>query len=304
MKNSPEQTAPQAPRKTPAGTRPPSLQGHRRSVPERVDVEGVEIAYRTYGIKSDPAVIFLHGFTGNLRNFGLNLRPISESGFHLLASDHPGHGDSATPDDPALYTMDALARIQHGVAGALGFRPAVVVGHSMGAAVAEEYAIAYPDDVTALVLIDSAGGSYKPSWSKTLDRYAGPEPRRVAFEQGMAALFDYQIEQGWRDMARLPEEILRLARSEFARTSAVGYFHACAGMRNRHDTLERLRELNKPSLIVHGENEDAGFIRGSRELHEAIRGSRLEVIAGATHAAPFEAPLEFNRVLIEFLRSL
>jgi len=264
----------------------------------------VDIAYRCYGRSKDTCVMFMHGFTGSLRNFGFNLRPIAEAGFHILASDHPGHGDSAAPDEASIYTMESLAGIQHELAGSLGFRPAVVIGHSMGAAVAEEYAITYPQDVTALVLIDSAGGSYKASWAKTLDKYSAPEPRQVAFEQGMAALFDYQIEQGWREVEHLPEEIRRLARSEFARTSAVGYFHAARGMRDRRSTIERLREFRKPTLILHGENEESGFIRGSHELHKAIAGSRLEALAEASHAPPFETPLEFNRIVIDFLNSL
>ncbi len=268
------------------------------------DAGGVEISYRSRGRREDPAVTLMHGFTGNVRNFNFNFNAIGDAGFRVLASDHPGHGRSGAPDDPSFYQMPALARIQRDLAEHTGFTPTVLVGHSMGAAVAEEFAIAYPEQVRALVLVDSAGGSYKESWRKTLEIYCEDEPRRVAFDHGMKALFDYQIERGWRQLDHLPEEIQILARDEFARTSAVGYFHAAGGLISRRSTLDALRSFDKPALVVHGENEDRGFVKGSQELAAALPNARLKVVAGAGHSPPFEAPLAFNELLISFLNGL
>jgi 3-oxoadipate enol-lactonase/4-carboxymuconolactone decarboxylase len=171
----------------------------------------------------------------------------------------------------------------------------------MGAAVAEELAIRHADDVHALVLADSVGGSRKPAWVRVLDGYGKEKLRRIAFEQGMEALYDYQVESGRRIVEHIPENLRPLVRSHFARTSPTGYFHCAAAMRDRRDTLSDLATWNKPTLIVCGESEDADFIEGSRELHANIAASRFELIPGAAHNPHFEAPAALADALLGFL---
>jgi pimeloyl-ACP methyl ester carboxylesterase len=267
----------------------------------RVVIDGIEIACRLAGDPDARPVVFFHGFTGNSRNWMLNFRPLAEAGYRTLSVDHPGHGRSSAPEDPACYRMEMIARIHHQVAERLGFVPGVVVGHSMGAAIAEEFALAYPADVEALVLVDSFGGSVKRSWIRSLDDYASEAARKVAFAEGMEALFDFQIATGLRSVDHLPADLRPLVRTEFARTSPTGYFHSALAMRNRVETLERLSAFDKPTLVLYGASEDRSFIRGSEELARTIPGSRIKAIEGAGHSPQFEQPDRFNAALLDFL---
>ncbi len=85
------------------------------------------------------------------------MKPLAEAGWRVLTPDNPGHGDSAAPVEENAYAMANVADLLHALATELGFAPAVIVGHSMGGAVAEEYAIRHGGDVAALVLVASAG---------------------------------------------------------------------------------------------------------------------------------------------------
>jgi len=266
-----------------------------------VIVDGVEIACRLAGDAGSRPVVFFHGFTGNSRNWMLNFGPLVEAGYRTLSLDHPGHGRSSAPENPACYRMEVVARIHHQVAAQLGYVPGVIVGHSMGAAIAEEFALAYRDEVEALVLVDSFGGSVKRSWIRSIDDYASDAARKVAFAEGMEALFDFQIATGLRSVDHLPADMRPLVRSEFARTSPIGYFHSALAMRNRVETLGRLSAFDKPTLVVYGANEDRSFIRGSEELARTIPGSRIEAIEGAGHSPQFEQADRFNAVLLDFL---
>lgn len=268
---------------------------------DRVVVDGVEIACRLAGDQGARPVVFFHGFTGNSRNWMLNVRSLVEVGYRTLSVDHPGHGRSSAPEDPGRYRMEVVARLHHRVAEHLDFLPGVIVGHSMGAAIAEEFALAYREHVEALVLVDSFGGSVKRSWIRSLDAYASDAARTVAFNEGMEALFDFQIATGLRSVDHLPNDLLPFVRTEFARTSPTGYFHSALAMRNRVETLERLSVFDRPTLIVYGANEDRSFIRGSEELAATIPGSRIKAIDGAGHSPQFEQPDRFNAVLLDFL---
>ncbi len=269
-----------------------------------LSVDETGIAYRIAGAEDAAPMMLLHGFTGNSRNWALVAPHLVEAGFRTLSPDHPGHGRSAAPEDPEIYGMDALARAHHELASDLGFSPSVVVGHSMGGAVAEEFAIAHPDSVRALILVDSAGGGQTEDWIKGLNALVSDNRRSIAREHGMTGLYDYQVEKGYRDVNLIPEEYRSLVREEFALTSTTGYFNCAVGMRDRQSSLEALAGFNKPTLIMRGRDEDPSFIRISEELHETISGSRYEIIEGAGHNPQIQAPDRFVEVLCDFLDSL
>jgi len=268
---------------------------------ECAELGSLRIAYRRRPGNGRVPVLILHGFTGNGADWAAVCRRLEDAGHPTLVVDQPGHGDSAAPDDPSIYAMEALADVHHALAAHLGMLPAVVIGHSMGAAVAEELAIRHGSDVHALVLADSVGGSRKAEWARALDRYGKEKLRTLAFEHGMEALYDYQVASGRRIVEHIPEPLRPLVRAHFARTSAIGYFHCAAAMRDRRDTLADLAAWSKPTLILCGQGEDPTFVEGSRELHETIGVSRFDFIADAAHNPHFEAPDRLADALLAFL---
>src|SRR5471030_278960 len=104
-------------------------------------IDGVEITYRISGDAGARPIILLHGLIANMRDWMFTVIPLTEAGWRVLTPDNPGHGDSSSPSEPEFYAITHTADMIHGLAKELGFAPAVIVGHSMGAAIAEEYAI-------------------------------------------------------------------------------------------------------------------------------------------------------------------
>ena len=272
---------------------------------ERTTVNGTELAYRIAGPAEGPAISMIHGYTGNTRNWALTIRPLTAAGWRTLTADNPGHGDSAAPEDLSAYTMENMADAQHGLARSLGFAPAVVAGHSMGGAIAEEYAIRHPEAVRALVLVDSAGGGPRevPGWAE--QRAMMAKGHAYAREHGLEAFWEYQVANGLRPgFSDLTPEMQALAKSEFLRTSLRGYLECGAQLGARRHTLEDLAKLTIPTLVIRGENEGPGLVQVADDLARVIPGARLEVIPGAGHSPQFEAPERFNAVLLDFLASL
>ncbi len=275
--------------------------------PSRVGIDGIKISYRLRpgsGAPGTHTVLVLHGFTGQGADWAAVCDQLAAAGHGTICPDHPGHGGSDAPDDPAHYSMERLADMHAALCAHLDCTPVVVVGHSMGGAAAEQFAIRHRRAVSGLVLVDSIGGRRKTSWSRVLAKYATPELRTIAFDQGMGALYDHQVAQGSRSLEHIPEALRPDIRAHFAATSATGYFHAAAGMRDRVDTLDALADFDGPALVMTGADEDPTFIEASRELDGCLADSRFRFIEDAAHNPQFEAPDRMAELLLEFLAGL
>ena len=269
-------------------------------------IDGLEMAYRVAGDPAGQPITLIHGYTGNTRNWALQIKPLTGGGWRTLCADNPGHGSSAGPEDADVYTMPAMAARQHALAETMGFAPAVVVGHSMGGAIAEEYALRYPEHVRALILVDSAGGGSRRDDPAAAEMRRGMENMRaMARERGLAAAYDWQVEHGLRPaVAQISPELRELARSEFLKTSLPGYLHCGAQLNERDDTLGRLASLTVPTLVICGENENPGLRKVADDLARTIPGARYEIIADAAHSPTLENTSAFNAVVLDFLRGL
>ena len=266
-------------------------------------IDGIEIAYRVAGSESAPGVLLIHGYTGNHRNWALNVKAILAAGYRTLSPDNPGHGESSAPKSFEDYEFGRVADVLYELASGLDFEPAIVVGHSMGGAIAEEYALRHRAAVRALVLVGSAGGASgteRPSMAQHID-----DLRDVFARGGMTTVFDRLAELGLRpELESMSDSMRRLVRSEFAKTSWPGYEFGGLALRTRRETLTGLAELDVPTMIVHGDAESPELKRVSRDLEQTIRGSRRVVIPRAGHGTQIDAPDAFNRELLGFLASL
>src|SRR5207247_5392242 len=122
-------------------------------------VDGTRIRYLDTG--HGPPVVFLHGLGASMYAWRKNLAAVAAAGFRVIAFDNRGFGLSDKP--PAPYDNAACARLAIAFMDSLGLPDAVLVGHSMGGAIAAEVAIEHPQRVRGLVLVGSAGlGTREP----------------------------------------------------------------------------------------------------------------------------------------------
>lgn len=267
-------------------------------------IAGIELSYRVAGPEGRAPVVFIHGFTGNLRNWSLQVKALTaRGGFRCLSADDPGHGDSSAPSDPRAYDLDQVAEVLHQLAVGLDFAPAIVFGHSMGGAIAEEYAIRYPEHVRALVLVGSAGGASGPERQAMAEQAAS---LRSAYEAGgMGAVYDArQAATPMPGYDAPPAETRTFLRNEFMRTSWEGYVQGARALHERRETLTALAEFRKPTLVIHGANESDELKRVAADLSMTIPGARKVVIPNAGHSPQFENAEAFNREMFAFIDAL
>ena len=263
-------------------------------------VNGVELEISEAG--TGPSLLLVHGFTGAAEDFSDHFDDLAAR-WRTVSFDHRGHGASGrAPEYPTtLMAADVVALVQD-----LGLAPALLVGHSMGGFVAQEVALARPDLLRGLVLMDTGAGAVQ------LDdelRALVAAAATVARTEGMAALLSL--------MKQYPEPLdtpanQRLKRErpgyeewcdrKFLATDPEAYAQLVEQFLTQDDRLTGLAAVTLPTLVMVGE-EDRPFLRTSREMAATIPGARLEVIPDAGHSPQVENPVHWQRVLSEFARS-
>jgi pimeloyl-ACP methyl ester carboxylesterase len=103
-------------------------------------------------------VVMIHGNPGDLHDFEFGTLNLLARSYHTIAFDLPGHGLSKTPPK-AKGTIQEQAVILHQALTTLGVKDPILVGHSWGGAIALAYALLYPQDISALVLLAPAAYS-------------------------------------------------------------------------------------------------------------------------------------------------
>lgn len=230
--------------------------------------DGVRLAGEREG--DGTPVVLLHGLTATRRYVVMGSRHLARHGCELVAFDARGHGKSSGPDDPARYEYDDMVRDLEAVVG----DPAVLVGNSMGGAVATLFALRRPDRVRALVHVTPGyGGPRDDADLAGWDRLAaGLESGGV---EGFMAAYEAPADPRWRGAA-LEFTRQRLERHEHPEAVAAALRVV---PRSRAYAMGELESVPVPTLIVGSRDEsDPGHpLALAREYAERIPGARLLV---------------------------
>jgi pimeloyl-ACP methyl ester carboxylesterase len=256
--------------------------------------DGVEIAYDDVG--AGPPIAFVHGFPHNRSLWSPQLGAFVDRA-RCIAPDLRGFGESSRHGP---FSIDQFADDVAMLLKSLGVDRAVVVGLSMGGYVAFALWRRHRSLVRALVFADTRAGA---------DSDEGRAKRTalidVARTRGSGAVADAQIVGmiGKTTREKRPALIDDVHRM-LERASVEGIVGSLEAMMTRIDSTPTLPTIDVPTLVIVGDEDVLTPKSESQIIHEAIRGSRLEVIEYAGHVSNMERPAAFNHVLSEFIASL
>ncbi len=266
-----------------------------------VEAAGNRVHYLDYG-EGEPVVLLHGGGAGGAMWFS-QIAALKES-HRVLAPDHPTFGLSSQPSIETSLESFA-AEYLCGFLDALGIERAHVAGLSLGGFIALSAALARPERLGRLALIDSAGlGPHLPWVSRLMTRYI-PEfilsrPPKFLFDHAFASLMVYRSGgTGYEELKRYALEVLRSGGHAGAIRSSLPLFADLRGQRRIFSDAE-LARVTAPTMIVWGENDRFFPASHARRAHSAMRGSSLEILPEAGHVSTFDRPGTINRILRDF----
>lgn len=254
---------------------------------ELLTISNRSIAYRSYGRNVDPQrppLLFVHGAGGNHLVWPAQLRHLPHTAVYAL--DLPGHGASS---GPGCSSISAYSEVVHDFVEALDLPNFVLAGHSMGGAIALDFALAYGSHLAGLVIIGGGARMRVAPWLL--------EGIQHTFEAATAQINEYSYHPA-TDPAQ-KESYLHSLR-EVDPHVLYGDFVAC----HNFDAVDRLPMLTTPALIICGRQDRMMPPERSIYLHNHLAGSELLLVEEAGHNVMIEQPPVVAEALDGFLTKL
>jgi pimeloyl-ACP methyl ester carboxylesterase len=269
-----------------------------------LELHGERIAYRDAG--AGEALLLIHGMAGSSATWRAVIPELAKR-YRVVAPDLLGHGESAKPRGD--YSLGAFAAWLRDLLDELGIHQATVIGQSLGGGVAMQFTYQHRDYCQRLVLISSGGLGPDLNWILRILSAPGaelvlpvvaPQPvlnlgNKLGSWLTSAGIKSPRTGEMWSAYCSLSD---RPTRQAFLRTlrsvvdyrgqavSALGKIHVSHGL---------------PTLLIWGEQDRIIPVAHGYAAHDAVPGSRLEVLAGVGHFPHVEAPTAVVDILDDFI---
>ena len=269
---------------------------HQTSLPElSVTVSAPEIAYRireSTAADGADVVVLLHG-VGSSSATWAELAPLIDERFTLVMPDYRGHGDSAAPDPP--YRVDDFVDDLLRLAAELGLGRYHLVGFSIGAVFGQAVALAAPEAVASLVLLNSIA-----------DRTAAEREHALARLEVIRAgdpgdIAESSAERWFTPDFRAERPDLVEAETMIVAANEPGPYAAAYEVLATTDLIDSVDGIRCPVLLITGEDDRGSTPRMSEAIRDRIPSAELVVVPGLRHYLHIEAAPLLAGLINDFL---
>ena len=264
------------------------------------DIDGVRIHYQEKG--TGTPLVLIHGYTSSTYSWKDVFEPLAKT-FRVIAVDLKGFGFSAKPDGD--YTRRAQALLVTHLLEHLKIEKAWLCGNSMGGEVALNVALANPERVAGLILVDSAGVEVPGSGSLTPGYLLVPVIGRLLIALSLTSdkLVREGLEKSFYDRTKVtPDRLTNYYRPLKTRGGQLAALRA----RTQWEMFPVETELARiivPTLIVWGAQDQLIPLAAGHKLSSLIKDSKLVVFDNCGHLPQEEMPARTIAEITQFVLS-
>ncbi len=252
------------------------------------------------GKSAAPSVLLIHGIGHNAARDWDVLIPKLARNYHVVTFDLPGFGRS-TGGNKAYTPENYVAFVKY-IAGKYTEGPFVLIGHSMGGAVALRYAATYPDDVQGLVIVDVPGILHHLAYSQYLSYLGigavpGFYPNQKEQLHGLVGNILGMV-------AKMQPDLDLVIASPTLRENVLGGDPAkIAGLAVvLEDFSGIIQRVRAPVLVIWGAKDPLTPLRTGRVLAANLAEAELKILANSAHTPMEDAPTEFDALVLDYVR--
>jgi len=263
-----------------------------------VQGNGIDIHYRIAGDGASTLVL-INGVGDDLDGWANQVDDFVRAGLRVVSYDNRGVGRSGAPPGP--YTSAEMAADLKALVSGLGLGRFHLAGVSMGGAIAQEYAVAFPDDLLSLVLANTFAVA-DPFTAAAFETWA-----TVARAAGMPVMMEQQapwiFSPGFYE--KDPGRVAELVEGAKGSPQPAAAFAAQMAALNGHDCASRIGTVRVPTLVLAAGDDIIIRPELSRRLFELLApGVGTWAVVPGGHAAFWEDPGPWNQAVIDFVRAV
>ncbi|MFJ8942883.1 alpha/beta fold hydrolase [Streptomyces sp. NPDC102395] len=253
----------------------------------QLEVAGAALTYDDEGPRDGDAapLVFVHGWTANRHRWDHQVAHFSERR-RVIRLDLRGHGESS---GAGVKTVDELAEDVLALLDHLGVERFVLVGHSMGGMISQTIALAHPERVERMVLVNSIGRMVYSRGRGLLMAVSTLVPYKLF----VAANIQRAFAPGY------PRDEIRSYVKSSADTPREVVMTLYGAMR-AFDLLDRAGEISTPTLMIHGYHDVQLPLRQMLRMAKAYPDATVRVL-DAGHELPVEKPAELTAAIDAFV---
>ena len=254
---------------------------------------GVTLSYVESGNRSATPILFLHGFTDSWRSFE-KVIPLFPTDLHIISITHRGHGNSSKPEDG--YAMKDFAGDIAAFIKAKELGPCIIVGHSLGGLITQQFALDHPALAKAIAIVgsDAAFGNNPglPEFRDEINQLSGTIDYAFAdaFQKSTISkpVDSAYIAQCVSESMKVPLRVWKDIINEIIKV----------------DLSNQLYKIKVPVLILWGTKDAICSLDDQKLMKEKIRNSTLRIYEGTGHSLHWEDPERFTDDIVKFVNSL
>ncbi|GIU67130.1 alpha/beta hydrolase [Candidatus Phycosocius spiralis] len=266
--------------------------------------DGVRLHVRDEGPRDGPVLILAHGSNASLHTWERWVE-VLKANWRLISFDFPGHGLTG-PSKSRRYDGASYVQVVDELAQYFGVSRFVLAGHSMGGGVAWRYALAHPEKLSGLILVDAAGYPRETKAIPLVFRIARApilgEALSVCTTKGMIAA---NLKQVMVDDALVTPHMVQryydLLMREGNRQATLDRMRAKP---NLPDAYQSIPTIKVPTLILWGEEDPWIPLSDARRFAREIKGAKFVSYPGIGHLPQEEMPKETALVVGNFLQHI
>ena len=226
-------------------------------------------------------LIFIHGSGGCKESWQFQTQYFDKS----EAINLPGH-----PDGDLCPTIEEYVSWLRKYIQSRGYKDVVLAGHSLGGGIALQYALDYPEDLKAIILIGSGARlRVRPDILEMLDKAKEDHTFFIEFQKSMHGTVKPEL-----------IDIVNKRSEENGPVSFLNDLKAC----DNFDTMDQISSIKLPVLTLCGDQDIMTPPKYSLYLEKNMFDAKAEIILGGTHMVHTEKPLEVNHIIEKFLQRL
>ena len=233
--------------------------------------------------KGGHPIILLHGLMGGCDNFGEMVDFISEK-YHVYGLDlklFKGRLLKVSVKDLSDYLYKFMNQ--------LGIKSAVLIGNSMGGHIALIFAKEHPEMVDGMILTGSSG-LFENSLGSSFPRRGDKDYIRTKAEE---VFYDPKVATN-----ELVDRVFAIANNRISVLKLLGYAKSAI----RHNMANDISKITKPTCLIWGAEDKVTPPHVADEFHKLLPNSELNWIPLCGHAAMWEHPKEFSKIVLKFLK--